>query len=84
MRNVSAARTVAIPLCGQRKKPDWLGASAHAHEGETFSAYGFLLPVMTVASGAAESFSQPNYSAYTAAANPVLAVARSPEGPAPG
>jgi hypothetical protein len=34
--------------------------------------YGFVLPTVQMASGAVESFSQPNMSAYTAAGNPVL------------
>ncbi len=37
-----------------------------------FCFYGFLLPTLSVASQGVESFSQPNQSAFTAAANPAL------------
>jgi len=39
----------------------------------TFQFYGFVLPTIIGASGAVESFSQPNLSAFTAAGNPALA-----------
>lgn len=44
--------------------------------GEEFKAYGFVIPSWNVAAGGTESFSQPNTSAYTAAANPLLSTAR--------
>ena len=50
-----------------------VGSLALAVEAPVFDPYGFLLPAISVSSGAVESFSQPNLSAYTAAANPVLA-----------
>ena len=34
--------------------------------------YGFLIPTLSVATEGVESFSQPNQSAFTAAANPAL------------
>ncbi len=43
-----------------------------AEPGKTFSLYGFVLPTWIASSGGAESFSQPNLSAYTAAGNPAV------------
>jgi hypothetical protein len=54
----------------------WMIGAGSAHAAPPFPPvqfYGFVLPTVSVSSGGVESYSQPNMSAPTAAANPMMA-----------